>query len=957
MGAFGGYTDVLLILKDHGGDVDLSNAWTVIEHEETIPQSIKVTLSANFGEFLTRGTKIQKFDRLYFEYTGRDGNVVKDVFHVREFKRSRKPGKMKQLTLICPHQSENLWKRTVSLVGKRTSGFQALNLVMAQLNEPTNKGSLDPTVEVVSTFDTVNKLGNNLDPTTNNNYIFEAIKLEEVLNEISDIESQPIEGGGSFEFPFIRFKSKYDHSTGNFLDVVQLQAYAQGFKDNASSFTNVPSVTLTHEASPTSTATNTLQNDSAEIPERATNIIIRGNTVAGDYLGDFVKFQGAKDVFNSAKQWLTATPYQVGSLVFEVGVTYESKTIHTSSGGNQPPNATNWVVRTFVIPSTWVTSTSYTIHDLVKQDKIAYKALQSHTSSGSNQPPDTDFWRRVSFPPTVNYSPETKQKAQYWVNALAGAKHAATNNGQTQMIDPNVIIIDTLHPRTYVRYVNSNPTLIPSDLLINGNIPDAFRMLAINPATGVATGAGDFAGNDRNGIAHAGNINEFIDPDLDGTGEWVVFKASAANQDQEVFDWFEGEPWINKPCEGALSFVNAAGVCTLGSRNANWVKGSYALTDIPFVGKFGRFISNRQFECAHSVKWDSGNSRVDMGNKKIIEDDTDSNSAVFVKSAPTLTPGGIDQNPFYVGFNFWSTVPVTSNAIPFGAVTAGEVISLPTFDFNNMFRTPQGNSEWFGPNVETYFPIQSYNMWLQLIVTQPLIGTFDTDGDFKVGIWMADRRDNTRIIELNQERNVTVFPQEGKLPGKPYRGVPGASQFFSASEPDTTDGFDPREFVVGGIYTRESFDTQGRYIGLRSRFVFKNEMEMALDGFRRVKPLVATNVDIPTSKPTRNIETQRLKKESIDSYAQLKNLVLGLERIFNFERQEFDYDASGRLKVDIKHGDPVYITDTEMIDETTDSLPNTLKVVVNKITRTFTRPKSGPGGVIENYNLVTRIWP
>jgi len=115
MGDFGGYTEVLLILKDHGADVDLSNAFTVIEHEETIPQSIKVTLSANFGEFLTRGTKIKKFDRLYFQYTGRDGTIERDVFHVRDFKRSRKPGKMKQLILICPHQSENLWKRTPSL--------------------------------------------------------------------------------------------------------------------------------------------------------------------------------------------------------------------------------------------------------------------------------------------------------------------------------------------------------------------------------------------------------------------------------------------------------------------------------------------------------------------------------------------------------------------------------------------------------------------------------------------------------------------------------------------------------------------------------------------------------------------------------------------------------------------------------------------------------------------------
>jgi len=39
-------------------------------------------------EAMTRGTKIKKFDRLYFQYTGRDGTIERDVFHVRNFKRS-----------------------------------------------------------------------------------------------------------------------------------------------------------------------------------------------------------------------------------------------------------------------------------------------------------------------------------------------------------------------------------------------------------------------------------------------------------------------------------------------------------------------------------------------------------------------------------------------------------------------------------------------------------------------------------------------------------------------------------------------------------------------------------------------------------------------------------------------------------------------------------------------------
>jgi len=110
--------------------------------------------------------------------------------------------------------------------------------------------------------------------------------------------------------------------------------------------------------------------------------------------------------------------------------------------------------------------------------------------------------------------------------------------------------------------------------------------------------------------------------------------------------------------------------------------------------------------------------------------------------------------------------------------------------------------------------------------------------------------------------------------------------------------------------------------------------------------------------PIRNIETQVETNESITRYAQGKNLVLGLEKLYNFKRQKFNVNTSGRSKVDVRHGDPVYITDPELVSDTTDSLPNTLKMVVNKITRVFTKGTGkSPGGVLENYEVITRLFP
>ena len=82
---------------------------------------------------------------------------------------------------------------------------------------------------------------------------------------------------------------------------------------------------------------------------------------------------------------------------------------------------------------------------------------------------------------------------------------------------------------------------------------------------------------------------------------------------------------------------------------------------------------------------------------------------------------------------------------------------------------------------------------------------------------------------------------------------------------------------MGGIYTKDSFDTQGRYKGiLTSRFNTKTELKMSLDMYRMSKPIVATNVDDPDAKPEVNIQTLEVQKKSITSYSQAKNLVVGI---------------------------------------------------------------------------------
>ncbi len=275
-----------------------------------------------------------------------------------------------------------------------------------------------------------------------------------------------------------------------------------------------------------------------------------------------------------------------------------------------------------------------------------------------------------------------------------------------------------------------------------------------------------------------------------------------------------------------------------------------------------------------------------------------------------------------------------------------------------MFKTHEKKEEWFGPQVEDYMPIQAFDYSEKLIVTvDSIFGTFDLTGDFTMEMWFADARHNVVTIEYNHSRNDVTLNQDNSLAKmEPYAAVPGISVNFASPEPEFFDVFQEREWMFGGILTKDSYDDQGRYKAKNSRFNAKTSIQLIIDAWRMTKPLVSTNVDEPNVKPDRNIETVRQKFDGIISYGQLKTLTLGLEKLFNFERKEVTHDTPASY--DIQFGDPVYSKDTLSFSEEdngTDS--NTILAVADKIVYSFSKPVNGPGGIRRKVYLVTRLFP
>ena len=862
--------------------------------------------------------------------------------------------------MYCPHQSSNRVNAIVSIStpNRRISGHEAAVNAADMINLPENKGTKDPEIVFPDTFDKVLKHGSRLNRGLSNNYIAEAIPFGDFMDSIVDIEGNVPELGGSREFHYWRFQSLYNHATGADLDKIALQIFEQGFQDNgAGVFNSTPKVTL--KKTPLGDFTGkTLELDSNEEPEQATNIVAICDKTSGSWPKNaYAKFQGAKDAFRLTKIWEQDKKYLKGILLKHNNLTYEAKSDHTSTAGQNPSVATTlWIQRFFTKAADWIDTTSYTVHDIIKVGDIAYEALQTHVAAaGVNDPPNESFWVRVNFVPTTDYSPLTKGKAQYFINNSGGYVHAATDNQKTAYIDHNVVIKDDNHPRTDVDGVYAD----------SDNIPDALQRLIVAtryPIDGLrilvnGVGTGLFSATDPNGLIFDNTIAVFRDPEgLGTTGTWFVLEHwGAAKNDQEVYDYEKGDSWTYKPCLGNL---NSDGTCSAG-RQTTWVKGAYLLFNLLGV-KIGKFFPDDQFDCVHPIKWDTTNSHVQLGNEKISEDDVDGNSAVSVSFVPFDI---LTDNKKIAGLNIAFPWPRNENAIPYGAVTIGEKIDTSIIDFLNKHKTHLGKKEWFGPGVEDYMDIQGFAFFQKMDEFFPF-GIRKLSGNFKMQFWFVDENDNKITIDYVQKKNGSATPLTASLgKRKTQRSVPGMSIFIRANEPEVLEIFDFEKVRRGGIETAESFDADERFKTPLTnanpfdlnRFAFSTELKLSIDAFRLTKPLVVTNVDDSGNKPDRNIPSEFISAPEIVSYAQAKKLVRNMVPILNFERDEFPIVK--KFANDVEWGDSVYYEDKEAIDETTDGKPNTIKAVVDNNFISISKGGDGaPGGFRQTVHLITRVW-
>ena len=852
----------LFILKD-SSDLDVSNKVTHYQFEDALTEdmpSLILKMTAKRGKFLTVAPIIAHFDRIFARLTDKNGAVVEDVFEVLKIKPSEKPNQGRMIELICSHQSWYVWQDHFAKPYLRQSGFEVIEDINNSYN--FSKGISQPTVQNHDViFNPVTGLGNKMSQATFNDYDFDNAEKKDYDGILEVIErlSAPISAKGEFEFYELRYRSAYNHTTGLDLDKINLSIFPSGFKNGA--LLTVDKGDLLNRVF-----------DTDGHLEAETGFVIGswGESDAGTLPVAVSQYFSEKEEFNTAKAWTDGRVYRTGMRV--------------QFNGN------------------------------------FYTAVADHTATLANDPEDTPstIWSTAeTFTPTVDYSINTKNRAQFWINAGLAPKDAGTVGGRAACFDANVIIRDKDHRRTLVDMAETDPIIVilRTDYMKNGLPPRGFRVLVNGPGTGA------FAGNDINGRPFSNNVAKW-----DGT-QWIVFLVTQNNY--EVVERFNGFAWTKR-----------AGV---------WEQGAF--------NKLGIFVATADFDCMHRYTI-LGAGNPDFGNTLGIEPAPQgTNSAVRVKYDYTaVNPlNSVSVNRIFCGINFAFPDPINSQDVPFGPATLGEIFLPDTLDRNNMHLSSKDQRGFVQGidakhrGAEDYGPIQAYRAWMKAILKDGF-GNIIANGDFTWRLALGDTSDNVVTIDQPHPHNNNTEELTWELNGAEiYRARPGLP-FFPVKELEILNRFEWRNIKWGAIYLLDSYDDQGRFAGQLSRifqfgplsgaFVPGGTAELNIDAPHWVKTLLSISHKSET-RPARNLQPQFEQHSQIFNKVQNDNVVDARREFHAFKKVE--YTIRTVFRCDIKAGEHFFYTNTLLINTTVDGKINTEKVVAKKVIYTRTKGK-GQGG-------------
>lgn len=879
---------VLLVLKDHGSDINITSTYMTLHLEDAGTEEISnaiLTLSSKRGRFIKNNItlngitypKLLHFDRIFIRLTDRNGNKVNKVMEIMKLKPKRIPGRGLFLDVYLSDQSWYVWQDHFAKQYQRQSGFEVVQDICNSYN--ANRGTDNPEIFSHDTvFSQGTGKGNAMSKATFNDYDFanaEMLDYDGIL-EVVDKLGSPVEAGGELEFYEVQFIPRYNHDApvASDLDKIDLALFPSGGR-NSTIKTISKDVVL-------DLVTET---DSNLEKETGTAVFAWGSP-DGSLPTHFSIFTSEKEEFYAAKDYDDAITYKTGMRVQRSGFYYVA--IQNVPISTPPPNAT--------------------------------------------------YWALDSFTPSVDYSPWTKDKSQYWINSACGFFDATNPAGNFSCFDHNMVVRDNDHHRTWVHTVNRNEASIASLYKKGGTTyRRGFRVLCNGTPTGGAFSQN--SGRDRFNKSYTNAVIKHNGGTNSGSNQyknWDVFREAQA--DDEVVEKDNGRSY---------TFVGGT-----------WDIEAYWLN----IGSTSAVLTpGKSFDCLHKVMFSGASSQ--FGNVPgLIEGGSYTTSSVYAKYEFNIAAANFESIGAWINFEF--PFPPNSNSIPWGAVTLGEKYYPDTLDINNLHLSSNGGRGFnqgidaSNRGAEDFGEISAIAYYCQLEL-RTVLGATPPSGDWKIGTCFYDTSDNVVLGEaviphLNNPTEIIIPINSFKI----HRARPGAA-FIPLQEIEVLNLFEWRNIIMGSIFTLDSYDDLGRYAGIFSRIAQEcgqiGSARIIVDGFRFIKPLLVTTQEETNqnNKPSRNLQPTFLQHPQIFNYVQLKNNAKTYLEIHQFKRVE--YVIKQRMRCDVKFGDWLYYTDAELIDETVDAKSNTVKLVAKKVIYDISKGKQGPGGKLTTIMGVKRF--